>query len=482
MTVSVNYKFGECVGKGNFGDVFKAMDKKSNKVYAIKVINLDSADDMASLIQEIKFLSLFRSSFITKYYEAFVHEFQMYVVMEYCGQGSCSDLLRVVKKMPETLAAFVIRETLKGLQYLHLQGKVHRDIKAANILVTDNAEVKVGDFGVSGEITHTHIKRKTFVGTPFWMAPEIIARKKYGGYDERVDIWSTGITTIELVRGAPPLLDQDPMKMVFQIPKSDPPVLHGSRYSHFVKLFVKSCLQMEPKDRPKPLELLKHPFIMSALFIEFSKLVESVKSHRVRHPRAPKIARYKVPLDRASDDSADEEHPNLDDKKIEWDFETFKSLHRGRNGNRDCIGGQVARTTTGDVSRMQIDSVGVTLVGLNSLRGAIMKAAAGVVASDDDTNESPTKDVSVVEQEPPRPRLCTGEVLYFCLQRVYVRGNNNDTKQAVRELINALLQYEDANPGLSAAIVEEILKFSRQLSQNTEIACGGGVPVHIRKE
>ncbi|KAG7192415.1 putative protein serine/threonine kinase [Scheffersomyces spartinae] len=458
----VKYKFGECIGKGNFGDVFKATDKTTKKVYAIKVINLDCSEDMGSLIQEIRFLSLFRSPFITRYCEAFIDDIQMYVVMEYCGRGSCSDLLRVVKRMSETLAAFVIRETLKGLHYLHTQQKVHRDIKAANILVTDNAEVKVGDFGVSGEITDTHIKRKTFVGTPFWMAPEIIARKKYGGYDERVDIWSTGITTIELVRGVPPLLDQDPMKMVFQIPKCEPPILKGDKYSRYIKLFVKDCLKMEPKDRPTAQSLLRHPFIMNALFVEFAKLVESVKRHQTRNPKTPKVPRYKIPLDWVNEDDLihhqKHDNPNWDDKRIEWDFETLKSLRQGPIGKQDYID---VKSSIGNGSNMQIDTVGVTLVALNSLRGAMAKAAA--VNNNINSHNDKTSLV-----EPKSPRLCTGEVLYFCLQRVYLRAKSKETKRTVLELINVLLQYEDSNPGLSAAIVEEILKFGKQNGSSLE--------------
>ncbi|NWX67443.1 M4K3 kinase, partial [Alca torda] len=225
-------------------------------------------EDFAVVQQEIIMMKDCKHPNIVAYFGSYLRRDKLWICMEFCGGGSLQDIYHVTGPLSEQQIAYVSRETLQGLYYLHSKGKMHRDIKGANILLTDNGHVKLADFGVSAQITATIAKRKSFIGTPYWMAPEVAAVERKGGYNQLCDLWAVGITAIELAELQPPMFDLHPMRALFLMTKSNfqPPKLKDKmKWSNSFHHFVKMALTKNPKKRPTAEKLLQHPFVTQPL-------------------------------------------------------------------------------------------------------------------------------------------------------------------------------------------------------------------------
>ncbi|XP_042295919.1 mitogen-activated protein kinase kinase kinase kinase 2 [Sceloporus undulatus] len=264
----LRFELVQRIGSGTYGDVYKARDTETGELAAIKIVKIDPGDDIGSIQQEITTLRDCRHPNVVAYFGSYLRNDRLWICMEYCGGGSLQEIYHTTGPLSEKQIAYVCRETLQGLHHLHTKGKMHRDIKGANILLTTNGDVKLADFGVSAELTASVAKRKSFIGTPYWMAPEVAAVEKKGGYNHLCDIWALGITAIELAELQPPLFDLHPMRALMLMSKSSfqPPKLKdkaswSADFQHFLKL----ALTKNPKKRPVAEKLLQHPFVCQPL-------------------------------------------------------------------------------------------------------------------------------------------------------------------------------------------------------------------------
>ncbi|KAG0269661.1 hypothetical protein BGZ95_001970 [Linnemannia exigua] len=314
----------ELVGRGAYGAVYKGVENATGQVVAIKVLNLDTEEEDVSDIQrEIATLSQLKncdSQNITRYHGSFLNGTKLWIVMDYAAGGSIRSLLEALGRIDEKCIAVIAREVLQALGYLHKHGIIHRDIKAANILLTDEGRVQLCDFGVAGQVTMNSLKRNSFVGTPYWMAPEVIREGQT--YDFKADIWSLGITIYEIATGNPPFADKDPMRAVTLIPKSRPAQLEGD-WSLSMKEFVALCLHEEPNERPSAEDLLKTKWIKSTSkspLTLLKDLVAKFEQHKIEAALNKEETSSDIDIDQELEGFDMEVDPDA------WRFDTAKTL------------------------------------------------------------------------------------------------------------------------------------------------------------
>jgi serine/threonine protein kinase len=307
------------------GAVYKAVELRDNSQVAIKIIPFNGKDSH-KLRKEIRTLKQCNCPFIVGYKGAYHRGDNVWIIMEYCAAGSISDMMQCNKRtLHEQQIAYVMKHALTGLAYLHAAGKIHRDIKGGNILVDGNCICKLADFGVSGNLDKTLGKHRTVIGTPHWMAPEVLMSDDY---NEVADIWSLGITAYEFAIGEPPHAKLHSMRAALKIPMSPPPTLPDPNYwSADFHSFLAACLVKDFRSRPSAQQLLSHPFIVnapsSAILSDMTKVsVQMIEEKSLALEQAQLAAGTNMlpalgPAVRTPNPGLDENEPDSDSDKEE---------------------------------------------------------------------------------------------------------------------------------------------------------------------
>lgn len=320
MSQASDYKRTEVIGQGKFGIVYKGFHRQTKKVVAIKVLELDTQyDEVVDVQQEIQFLAdLKNAPNVTHYYGSFLIDTKLWIIMDYCAGGSVRTLLKA-GSFEEKYISIIVRETLQGLVAVHKLGVIHRDLKAANILITNEGNVQLCDFGVAAQLTANSLKRTTMAGTPFWMAPEVI--REGDQYNVKADIWSLGITIYEIATGNPPYCEKGSNWAMAMIAKLKPPRLEGREYPPALKECIALCLDENPTERPFAEDLLKCKLVKQYKNVSTGILKELISRYLMWRDRNSSRDSVFVSVDQESTAS----YQDKDQIQVKWDFDSLSS-------------------------------------------------------------------------------------------------------------------------------------------------------------
>ena len=459
------------VGRGATGEVYKARDvalARRNAFVAVKLVDLEDAEDeVADIQREIGILAQCASPYVTKYLGSALVEgtSKLAIVMEYMAGGSARHLVdeaggresgeRRGFGLDEGEISFITRDVLRALEYLHAEGKIHRDVKAANVLLTAEAEARLADFGVSGQMTHTlGARRKTFTGTPFWMAPEVIQGGE--GYDEKADIWSLGITCYELATGSAPHADLHPMRVLFVIPKQDAPRLpEDGAFSDEFRDFVARCLHKDAASRPSAAELLEHPFVTRF----DGDAVDKLKSRVDRH-----IMLTEGSVDKASPAGAlQQKSANRSASAPVWDFgddslgrkfsNPESSPHADVRSEHDGSAPSVYQSMGGTIRMANPPSISANTDDVDSL-ASMGTATIGTVSSHGATHQRDKLD-ELLDHTIHAPLMRS--LISPAFESIETK-NDESAETALKRAIDALERLEVAAPGSLTRMVQSLIR------------------------
>ncbi|XP_032405888.1 serine/threonine-protein kinase 4-like [Xiphophorus hellerii] len=413
----------EKLGEGSYGCVFKANHKETGEIVAIKQVPVES--DLQEILKEITIMQQCNSPHVVRYYGSYFKNRDLWIVMEYCGGGSVSDIIRIRNKtLTEDENATVLHSTLKGLEYLHFMRKIHRDIKAGNILLNTEGQAKLADFGVAGQLTDTMAKRNTVIGTPFWMAPEVIQEI---GYNCVADIWSLGITAIEMAEGKPPYADIHPMRAIFMIPTNPPPTFRNpDQWSPDFLDFIKKCLIKNPENRATATQLLQHPFIKSAK-------PNSVLRALIQDAMEIKLKRQEE-AEQAEQDAEDDN--NSDEDEVDQG-----TMVRARTGDSGTI--RAAGSLAGSLSGTMIE---------HEDTGTMQSQLGTMVINSDDEEEAGTMKRRDETMQPAKPSFLE----YFEQKEKEVNNHNDGGRRGENNADNRKLPGEGDLEMVGTWSVEEL--------------------------
>lgn len=333
------YEMLQAIGVGAFSTVHKARvltGPHKSEFVAVKIIDLDSIDGATfeDIRKELQIMRMCVHQSVLSYYVAFPHQSKMWLVMPFVDGGSCQAILHELRRQQcggfksEGVIAYILQKTADALHYFHTSQQIHRDLKAANILLSSNGDVFLSDFGVSASMRDSK-RRQTFVGTPCWMAPEVLEQK--AGYDYKADIWSLGITALELAQGSAPYQNCHPLKVMKNIIEQPSPTLpKNAGWSSEFQAFVADCLQKDPQRRPSIDQLCAthKKFLAKANKDEVLQLISTV----------PKIEEREHAKPLAGSASEDMEQGSRGVGAVEWNFRTSNDESHDKDSNEPLFG------------------------------------------------------------------------------------------------------------------------------------------------